>query len=86
MLALYAQKGQNFVEPDLAQIQVLGTSPVTGSLLADAHLARHDPDKLARCILQTVAEEIDWPGLRPIEGRAVRRRAGRMQDAGFKYL
>ena len=63
ILDLYAQNGQHFVEPDLAQIQLLGTSPVTGSLLADAHLARHDPDKLARRILQTVAEELDWPGL-----------------------
>jgi len=28
---------------------------VTGHLLADLHLARHDPDKLALCILAAIA-------------------------------
>jgi len=63
ILDLYEQHGQHFVEPDLMHIQSLGTTPVTGNLLADAHLARHDPDKLARCILQTVAKEINNPDL-----------------------
>ncbi len=63
ILELYAGNGQYFVEPDLQQIHALGTIPVTGQLLADAHLARHDPDRLAHCILQTVAEANDWPEL-----------------------
>jgi len=63
ILSVYADKGQLFVQPDLTQIRALGATPVTGTLLAEAHLARHDPDKLANCILQKVAEEIDWPEL-----------------------
>ncbi|MHB9026924.1 MAG: gluconeogenesis factor YvcK family protein [Armatimonadota bacterium] len=54
--ALYAEKGQRFVEPDLARFRALGTEPVTGNLLAKIHLARHDPDELAHCILTKIAE------------------------------
>ena len=61
VLALYAQKGQQFVEPDLARIRALGTIPITGHLLADTSLARHDPDKLARCIVETVARATNLP-------------------------
>ncbi|MHB0937661.1 MAG: gluconeogenesis factor YvcK family protein [Armatimonadota bacterium] len=55
VMALYAEKQQQFVEPDLARLRALGTTPVTGHLLADLHLARHDPAKLAQCILETIA-------------------------------
>ena len=55
VMALYAEKQQQFVEPDLARLRALGTVPVTGYLLADLHLARHDPEKLAHCILETIA-------------------------------
>ena len=63
VMALYADKQQEFVEPDLARIRGVGTMPVTGHLLADLHLARHDPEKLARCILETVARATNWPGV-----------------------
>jgi uncharacterized cofD-like protein len=63
VLDLYAQKGQHFVEPDLARIRAMGTIPLTGSLLAETHLARHDHDKLARCLLEHVAREARWPQL-----------------------
>ena len=68
VLALYAQKGQHFVEPDLARIRALDTTPVTGHLLADTLLARHDHDKLARCIVETLARETNWPQVRRRHG------------------
>jgi uncharacterized cofD-like protein len=55
VLSLYAEKEQQFVEPDLARIRMMGSIPVTGHLLAETPLARHDPEKLARSILETVA-------------------------------
>jgi len=54
VLQLYAEKGQHLVEPELERIRATGSVPVTGYLLADAHLARHDPAKLARTILERV--------------------------------
>ncbi len=63
VMADYEQMGQRFVEPDLARIRALGVTPLTAALLADIHLARHDPDKLARCILEHVAREARWPKL-----------------------
>lgn len=63
VMALYEEKGQHFVEPDLARLRALGTIPLTAALLADLHLARHDHAKLARCILEHVAREARWPKL-----------------------
>lgn len=63
VLASYAENGQQFVEPDLDRLVALGTTPVTDTLLAEAHLARHAPDKLARCLLQVVAEETGMYGV-----------------------
>lgn len=72
VLALYAVQGQRFVEPDLSQVLATGTMPVTGGLLAETQLARHDPDKLARCILERVAEDVRWPDvLQRRESRAL---------------
>lgn len=61
VLSVYEAQEQHFVEPDLAHILSMGTMPVTGSLLADTHLARHNPEILARCILERVSEDIRWP-------------------------
>jgi len=61
VLALYAEKGQRYVEPDVARLRALGSHPVLAHLLADAHLARHDHDKLARCILEVVADAANSP-------------------------
>lgn len=61
VLAEYERLGQHFVEPDLARILELGTVPVTGALLMEAQLARHDPDKLARCIWERVASDFRLP-------------------------
>jgi uncharacterized cofD-like protein len=54
VLFLYADQGQRFVEPNLERIRSLGSLPLTGHLLADMHLARHDPGKLARAIMDQV--------------------------------
>jgi uncharacterized cofD-like protein len=63
VLALYAEKGQNFVEPDLARIRAQGSQPIVANLLAATHLARHDHEKLARCILEAIADAGNWPSL-----------------------
>lgn len=63
VLASYEESGQCVVEADLARILTLRSVPVTGSLLAGISLARHDPEKLARCILEKVAEDVRWPNL-----------------------
>ena len=60
VMSVYLAQQQQFVEPDLARVLALGTIPITGSLLADIHLARHHPDKLARCILEKIAEKTSW--------------------------
>lgn len=61
ILATYEKEDQFFVEPDLTRLVQLGSTPITGSLLAEAQLARHDPDKLARCILEKIADDILLP-------------------------
>jgi uncharacterized cofD-like protein len=61
--ALYAEQGQHFVEPDIEGIRRQGTVPVAGHLLADADLARHHPERLARAILERVSADLDAPGL-----------------------
>jgi len=61
VMTLYAEKGQSFVELDLERFKALGTLPVTGELLAITPLARHEPAKLARCILERVAEDTNLP-------------------------
>ncbi len=63
VIALYAKNGQSFVEPDLERFRTLGTIPVTADLLAVVHLARHDPAKLAYCILERVALDTNLPGM-----------------------
>ncbi len=63
VLALYAEKGQCFVEPDLARIRAQGSQPVVANLLAATHLARHDHEKLARCILEIIADAGNWPSV-----------------------
>jgi uncharacterized cofD-like protein len=69
VLAQYERKGQKFVEPDLARILSLGTIPITGSMLAETQLARHSPEKLARCILEKVAQDIRWPEILQRRGK-----------------
>jgi len=60
ILGHYQEERQFFVEPDLMRLLALGSSPVTGDLLAEQSLARHNPHALARCILEKVAEDVRW--------------------------
>jgi uncharacterized cofD-like protein len=63
VMAVYAKHGQEYVQPDLQQLRALGVTPVTGDLLAATTQARHEPARLARCILETVATDIKWPNV-----------------------
>lgn len=63
VVATYGEKGQHMVEADLDRVRALGTIPLTSDLLADIHLARHDPHHLARCILEKIATHGNWPRL-----------------------
>ena len=51
----YAAAGAQFVEPDVRQIAKLGLIPVATPLLAADDFARHDPDELARVLIQLAA-------------------------------
>ncbi len=70
VVSIYDDKGQQYVEPDLARIRALGVTPITGNLLTEDHVARHDPEKLAQVILTQVARDKSWPSV-------LRRRNGR---------
>ncbi len=59
----YDSKGQQYVEPDLASLRALGVTPITGNLLTEDHVARHDPEKLAQVILTQVARDKSWPSV-----------------------
>jgi uncharacterized cofD-like protein len=61
VLELYRSNNQNFVTADIENCIKLGSKPVMGDFLAEAHLARHNPAKLARVILEKVAENIGKP-------------------------
>ena len=60
VMSVYAAQHQQFVDPDLARVHALGVVPITGALLDDLPLARHNPDKLARCILEKIAGTPSW--------------------------
>ncbi len=61
VLELYRANNQNFVTADIDNCIKLGSKPVMGDFLAEAHLARHNPAKLARVILEKVAENVGKP-------------------------
>ncbi|MEI6520203.1 MAG: uridine diphosphate-N-acetylglucosamine-binding protein YvcK [bacterium] len=61
ILEMYRANNQNFVTADIENCIKLGSKPVLGEFLAEAHLARHNPAKLARVILEKVAENMGKP-------------------------
>ncbi len=61
VLELYRANNQNFVTADIDNCLKIGSKPVMGEFLAEAHLARHNPAKLARVILEKVAENVGRP-------------------------
>ena len=56
VIARYLGEGAEFVDPDARGIARLGCVPVCGDLIAEGSWARHDPTKLAKAILELVAE------------------------------
>ena len=56
VIARYLAEGAEFVDPDARGIARLGFVPVCGDLIAEGSWARHDPTKLAKAILELVAE------------------------------
>jgi uncharacterized cofD-like protein len=51
LVAAHAAQGSTPVEIDRAEVEALGAVPVVLDLLAPGHVARHDPNKLARALL-----------------------------------
>jgi uncharacterized cofD-like protein len=56
VLARYRAQGAHLVEPDERGIARLGLVPVCRDLIAEGSWARHDPLKLAKAIMELVAE------------------------------
>lgn len=52
LLEKYAQEGQYFVEPDIADIRDMGYRPIVGDYISQTDVVRHDPDKLAEAIIK----------------------------------
>ena len=55
-LARYRQEGADFVAFDRRQIAQLDVIPVGGDLISQDNWVRHDPDKLARAIMELAAQ------------------------------
>jgi uncharacterized cofD-like protein len=56
LLARYTKTGAEFVTPDVDAIQSMGYHTVKGSFISQSEVVRHDPDRIARAILQRFQE------------------------------
>lgn len=52
LLEKYAQQGQSYVEPDIAEIRELGFKPIIGNFISQTNVVRHDHEKLAEAIFK----------------------------------
>ncbi|MFP4497624.1 MAG: uridine diphosphate-N-acetylglucosamine-binding protein YvcK [Vulcanimicrobiota bacterium] len=52
----YEEKNQYPVKPDLENIEKMGITPITASLISTADLVRHNPEKLAERIVKLMEE------------------------------
>ena len=52
LLARYESVGAEFVEPDTDKIREMGYTPVRGTFMSGKDYVRHDPDAIARAIVQ----------------------------------
>lgn len=50
-LSKYAEYGQQFVEPDVDRIRSIGIRPISGNLMSETDVVRHDPVKLAERLM-----------------------------------
>jgi uncharacterized cofD-like protein len=55
VLERYRKAGADWVEPDIAAIEMLGVRPVQGNFIDVTNLVRHNPPKLAQAIFRIVA-------------------------------
>jgi len=51
----YAGVGARWVTPDVDRIRLLGLRPVTGSLISESSVIRHDSEKLAAAVIEVVS-------------------------------
>jgi uncharacterized cofD-like protein len=52
VLEAYRREGADVVEPDVARMEQMGVKPIRRDVLSRTDLARHDPSRLARAILE----------------------------------
>ncbi|HEU4754935.1 MAG TPA: gluconeogenesis factor YvcK family protein [Armatimonadota bacterium] len=50
----YAGVGSRWVQPDLERIRSLGLRPITGRFISQSNVVRHDPEELAREIVDLI--------------------------------
>lgn len=56
LLERYKNEGAYPVEADVEEVRKLGMKPVTGNLISETDLVRHDPKKLAELIIKLIVE------------------------------
>lgn len=54
LLARYEAEGAVPVEPDLDRIEALGITPIAEALISEEEVVRHDPERLARVVMQYI--------------------------------
>ncbi len=52
LLKKYSEFGQEFVEPDIDRIRLMGYKPFTANLISESDVVRHDPIRLADSLLK----------------------------------
>lgn len=55
VLARYQKTGADWVEPDVASIEMLGVRPIQGNFVDITNVVRHNPQKLAQAIFRIMA-------------------------------
>jgi len=55
VLEAYRKEGAVMVRPSPEEIRRMGTRPITADLLSRTNLARHDPNRLAACLLNLMS-------------------------------
>ena len=61
LLEKYHREGAELVSPDVDVIREMGYKPITGNLISQTEVVRHDPEKLAQAILRLVFEKSFLP-------------------------
>ncbi len=56
VLSRYQRTGADWVEPDVAAIEMLGVRPIQGNFVDITNVVRHNPQKLAQAVFRIVAK------------------------------